>query len=167
MDGSLLVLDLRFTLNQCSVRELRVQPYVLERGWQHPTADVQHVGRFNDRPLEAAGDLGQCSDKQVPEGMPIELGPSLGKSVLKEARHQGLVVGQRDETVPDVTWRGNVVGSADLTRAPTIVCHRDDGGDRDVVPFQTTEEGREAGSPTYRDDIDFRPAQAEAMFGDD
>ena len=167
MDRRLLVLDVRFALDHRAVGQLGVEPDVLERGGQHPAADVEDVGRFDHRPLEAAGDFGQGGDEQIPEGVAVELGPGLAEPVLEESRDEGFVVGQRDETVADVPWRGNVVGGADLAGAPPVIGHGDDRGDRDVVPLQTAQQSREPGPAADGDDVDLGPAQSEAMLGDD
>src|SRR5215218_3478645 len=166
MDWSLFVLNLRFTLNHRAVRELGVEPHILECGREDPTPNVEDGRRFNDCPLEAAGDLGQRGDEQVAQGVSIELGTGLVESVLKESRHQRFIVGERDKTVPNIAWSRNVVGGADLACAAAVICHRYDRGNGDVVALQTAQQRREAGSAADGDHIDLGPAQAETMFGD-
>ena len=51
------------------------------------------------------------------------------KTILEEVAEQGLVGGERDQAVADITRRQNVVVAAQAAGAATIVGDGDDGGE--------------------------------------
>ena len=149
------------------IGELGVEAHVLQGRGQDAAADVQDVGGFDHGLLETAGDLGESGDEEIAERVAVELRSDAVEAVLEEPGDQGLVVGERDQTVADIAWSGNIVGGADLAGTAAVVGNGHDRGDVEVVPLEAAKQRGEPGAAANGDDVDVRRREAEPMLGDD
>ena len=154
VDRRLLVLDIRLAVDHRTVDQLGVEADIRHRRREHPAPDVEHVGRLDHRLLEAAGDLRQRRDEEVAQGVAVELRAGFAEAVLKQPGDERFVVGQRDETVPNIAGRGDVVVAANPARAAAVVGDGDDRRDRDVVPLQTAQQGCKSSAAADGDDVE-------------
>ena len=151
--------DLGFAANSSAVFHQSFELDVRGGGGIDASAGEQNFRRQPDGFAEVVGDGGQRGQKQIAEAVAFEA-RSFYEAMLKQARQQGFVFGERDDAVANVAGREHVELFAQASAGAAVVADRDHGaqfadlrmvglaqsaGPGDVT-LQSLQQGREAGA---------------------
>ena len=125
-----------------AVFKLRLQLDILIGHRQHPTGDGQHLTQALYRPVKTGHDAVESRQKEIAEALARQL--SLREAVVHQLGHQGFGIGQRLQTVADISRRKHPQVLPQPPGAAAVVGHRDDGRDILRITLQATQQGGQA-----------------------
>ena len=99
-----------------AIDERRFELDGVERRGHDATFDLQDATRLVDRLIEAPGNGGHRREKEIAERVSGE--PSaLRETIAEELGHERLVVGERDQTIPNIAGRQDAELFVETARA--------------------------------------------------
>ena len=98
--------------------------HIRKSGGENLSANSEDFARYPHGLGKVTGQPRESGQKKIPEAMTSQTAP-VGEAVIKKLSEKGFVLGQRDQTIADITGRENPEFPPQATGASTLIGYRD------------------------------------------